>query len=320
MWDAREGCRHRWIKATRRNQSGGTSTNSGLHKPGVHKFSATVGFCRECGAWRGELGLEPTPELYIEHLCQVFDEVGRVLKRTGTCWVVMGDTYGGSGQGWGKRGKARGRNSIDRRPTGILCADRPRSYSAPPKSLSLIPSRFAIEMCNRGWTLRNIVIWHKQNHMPASVKDRFTNSYEQVFMLVRSRKYWFDLDAVRLPYKASSIARSRYSHKSHPQSPYKDQVDGENMERFVHPLGKNPGDLWTIPTRPFRGAHFATFPEKLVEPMIKAGCPEGGVVLDPFIGSGTTAVVARRLGRQFMGIDINPDYCEMARKRITKQM
>ena len=231
-----------------------------------------------------------------------------------------------------------------------------------------------------GLILRNIIIWYKPNHMPSSVKDRFTNAYEPVFMLVKSKKYWFDLDAVRAPHNSfdKEMQRSILNNKGN----YAARPDlCRSREEYYHPLGKNPGDLWAISTQPFPEAHFATFPEKLVEPMIKVGCPqwicsackkpkerimktigysyygnkrkranapgaevspksvfntgivaekitigwtdcgcnagwESGVVLDPFLGSGTTALVALKLGRRFVGIEINREYCEMALRRI----
>jgi site-specific DNA-methyltransferase (cytosine-N4-specific) len=249
-----------------------------------------------------------------------------VLKKSGTAWVVMGDTY------WSAKGSCHnpggGTGSIEtpRKASGIYPLHRGNSSDIPylrPKSLSLIPSRFAIEMCNRGWTLRNIVVWHKPNCIPSSAKDRFTADYEFVLFFVKSRNYYF-----RRQLEPYSGPINRWGGRimgggGHKVKEYlkgnkvgKSSCMRKGGDLRPHPCGRNPRCVWTVPTRGSAEPHFAVFPERLVEIPIKAGCPKGGIVLDPFAGSGTTAVVARRLGRRFIGVEVNPKYCRIARERV----
>ena len=243
----------------------------------------------------GQIGLEPTPQEYVEKLCQVFDVVGRVLRDDGTLWVVLGDTYFGSGKGVGSRGPRKERFRFHRRPTEI---------GGMPKSLALIPSRFAIAMTEIGWILRNVIIWHKPNAIPNSVKDRFTIDHESVFFFVKRGRYYFDRQFELSLYPGGKQGAKRPGSK------------GEIIKRTVNPtyLSRNivTGDfrnrrcVWTIPVVGRCKAHFATYPEDLIVTPIEAGCPEGGVVLDPFCGAGTTGIVCERLGRSFLGIELNP--------------
>jgi len=224
-----------------------------------------------------QIGLEPTLEEYLKKLLAVTAELKRVLKPTGVCFWNHASNY---------------KNKCD----------------------MLQNYRLILRMIDeQGWILRNIIIWHKPNHMPSSAKDRFTNAYEPVFMLVKSQKYWFDLDAVRIPHRTNVSGLPGHLDR-------KEEIDNwrscPSGPRNLHPAGRNPGDVWTVPTQPFPEAHFATFPERLVEPMIKAGCPPNGVVLDPFMGSGTVAKVATRLRRQWIGIELNPEYVEIAYRRL----
>jgi len=322
----------------------------------------------------GQLGLEPTFQEYITKLCDIFDEVKRVLKKTGTCFVNLGDTYSGAGSGQKDTGKAiyEG-NDFRKEPTKTNLSD---------KSLIQIPSRFAIEMSNRGWILRNEIIWYKRNCMPSSVKDRFTVDFEKVFFFVKNKKYFFEQQFE--PHKEVSI-KSRSSklnqttHEGSNMSAVNVQLGNKPRgNRFIPEQGRNKRCVWNITTKGFPGAHFAVFPEALVRPMIKSGCPkyvcskcgkarekiyekiykgstksgyndghgqgkhldipnetirgkeigytdcgcnspfESGVVLDPFMGSGTTGVVAKKLGMNFIGIDIKKEYVEMAKRRISK--
>ena len=377
----------------------------------------------------GQLGLEPTLDLFIEHLLEITKELKRVLKKTGILFWNHGDCYLSGNRGSvGIDPKYKTKNSPKMPSNRVGQVD---------KCLALQNFRLIIKMIDQqGWVLRNNVIWHKPNHMPSSVKDRFANSYENVFMLVRSKKYWFDLDAVRKPQAQSSIERSQRGISDHhkysglpnmggggglndprpntretkipkdqaemfgsPRARYhRDKTQSENYKangmrnapepgeaNAFNPAGKNPGDIWKIPTQPFSGAHFATFPEKLIQPMIMAGCPEAickkcgkareritkpteeyaknlggkgfakkdwiskgggsskadnypsvtaqyqtigwtdcgcsagwdkGIVLDPFSGSGTTALVAKKLGRRYIGIEINKDYVKMSEDRL----
>lgn len=296
-----------------------------------------------------QIGLEPTHWDYLVHLVAVFDEVKRVLKKDGTLWVNIGDTYGGSGKGYGdlnkdpKFGEGRQR-TLKPRGTRNVGAGGVRRHSEG-KSLLQIPARFAIMMTERGWILRNKIIWHKPNAMPQSVKDRFTVDYEEVLFFTKSKKYFFNqqlepLAESTLPrYKRGVSDNAKYRgagtaagaiSEPRPNIKTKDNrmAGGANSMQghsgyykkdgtpLFNPDGRNKRSVWAIPTQSFKGAHFATFPEKLVETPIRAGCRKGGVVLDPFMGSGTTLVVAEREGRKGVGIELNAEYIEIARARI----
>jgi len=232
--------------------------------------------------WVGQLGLEPTPQLYIQHLVGIFDEIKRVLKKTGTCWVNLGDTYGGT--------------------------------TKTAKSLAQIPSRFAIAMTDSGWILRNEIIWHKPNCLPSSVKDRFTVDFEKLFFFVKSKRYYFEqqLEVATEPIgRAVKLGAKTLGGDAVLGSP----ANRPDRKPFINNGRRNKRTVWSITTRPYKGAHFAVFPPELVETPIKAGCPPGGVVLDPFGGSGTTSEVARRLGRASIIIELNPDYLELVKER-----
>ncbi|MCK9578743.1 site-specific DNA-methyltransferase [bacterium] len=270
---------------------------------------------------KGQLGNEPTFYAYLESLLSIFDEVKRVLKPTGTCWVNLGDTYGtSSGSGIRKNKQATNRGTQfnkgwqERGKSGVKGLE---------KSLCQIPARFAIEMTNRGWILRNEIIWQKPNCMPQSVKDRFTMDFEKIFFFTKNRKYYFkqqfdlanydgrkDTIMKGSPKYNTEVMPGRKPHTMAARGHERWQIDSEGNRI------RNRRCVWNIATRPFSGAHFATFPERLVETPIKSGCPDGGVVLDPFIGSGTTALVAQRLGKNFIGIELNKKYCEIAEERI----
>lgn len=409
VWGGKAECAHRFASHLIREQR---KLTHGITDAVNEKLATQT--CEVCSAWRGSLGLEPSLELYVEHLCMIFDEAWRVLKPTGTLWVNLGDTYVGS---WGSSGPHRSSTHTKQDRTGSwfrpgyddMAVSPPSSMEqvVARRSLCQIPARFAIAMANRGWIVRNDIVWHKPNHMPASVKNRFTTSWEHLFLFVRSERYYFDLDAVRVPHtslkKAKIPGPARWSPHLHGlRRPPRGGEEGS-----MHPLGKNPGDFWTIPaetrtlgailgpsgavkvpggsgwvghpgggqsrivrerdprclspngknpgdvwdvkTVSSKWGHFATFPEGLVERPIKAGCPAEvcvkcgipqmsrftklarnelilgcncgaksmpGIVLDPFMGSGTTAVVAKRLGRQFLGFEMNANYVELAMKRL----
>lgn len=236
-----------------------------------------------------QVGLEGTPREYVERLVGVFRECRRVLKDTGTLWLVIGDKYD------------------DGRLLGM-------------------PWRVALALVDDGWTLRADCIWHKPNAMPSSVKSRPTVDHEYIFFFTRSADYYYNADAIREPHVTfSETSRMRGGRRHFGQrggTPEAGKNGGSNnlhdgrWDQAFHPLGRNKRTVWSIPLSKYRDAHFAVFPESLVETCIQAGCPAQGVVLDPFSGSGTTAVVARRLGRKYLGIDCAPEYCEMARARL----
>jgi DNA modification methylase len=236
-----------------------------------------------------QVGSEKTPDEYVARLTAVFDEARRVLKKTGTLWLVIGDKY------------------VDNRQLGM-------------------PWRLALSMMDSGWLLRSDVIWQKPNAMPSSVKTRPTIDHEYVFFFTKSADYYYNADAIREPhvtFSASSRMRGGRNHFGKRGSTPEAGKNGGSTnlhdarwDQAFHPLGRNKRTVWSIPLSKFRGAHFAVFPEALVKTCILAGCPEGGVVLDPFLGSGTTAVVSKQLGRSYVGIDCVREYCTIAKKRL----
>jgi len=342
----------------------------------------------------GQFGLEKTPEEYVAKMVKVFREVKRILKKKGTLWLNLGDSYAGSGQGWGQRPETLTKLQGGNRGS-LHCLNEPLvGYHIPglkPKDLVGIPWRVAFALQADGWYLRQDIIWAKPNPMPESVTDRCTKSHEYIFLLAKSPKYYFDNEAI----KETAI------HKEDPRAGYgrlhyrgkREGQNGTGQENFVKIVEtRNKRSVWTITTKPFKEAHFATFPEDLIKPMILAGCPEfvckkcgkvreriidnservntrpglntgnmksgketdpnkvlhnsdlskyrqqiiyktlgytdcgcnagftGGIVLDPFVGSGTTALVAKNLGRHFIGIELNPEYVKMANKRLNFEM
>lgn len=267
-----------------------------------------------------QIGLEATPEEYIERLCAVFDEVRRVLKPTGTCWVNLGDAFA-------TRSNKTG-NTL-KHPQPILSASsndalnfkRPRAR-LPGKCLVQLPARFSLAMIERGWILRNEIIWHKPNCLPQSARDRFTIDFERLFFFVKQRHYYFRQQfeplqgKERLPHR---LLKSASHHKRIYGDKYISTINPSTAEASrlrILRYGRNKRCVWRISVRPFRGEHFATFPPELIETPIKAGCPQGGIALDPFMGSGTTAIVARRHGRKFIGIELNPTYVRLAQQRL----
>lgn len=275
----------------------------------------------------GQIGLEETPDEYIGRLVEVFREVRRTLKQDGTLWVVIADSYAGSGKGRCKDG------SYSQNATTIESEGQINSVLKPakiaqglkPKDLIGIPWMLAFALRADGWYLRSDIIWNKPNVMPESVKDRCTKSYEHVFMLAKSRRYYFDSEAVMVPAhydgrkETLNKGSSKYQDTVVPgHSPQSQHTAGKPHERWRFKDGKpvkNRRDVWTVCTRPYKGAHFATFPPELIEPCILAGSRTGGTVLDPFIGSGTTAEVADRLGRDCIGIELNPEYAALIKER-----
>lgn len=290
---------------------------------------------------KGQIGLEPNVDQWVAALRAVMTEVGRVLKPTGTLWLNLGDSY-----------------------------SRSIRHGAPAKSLLLAPEKLLLALEADGWLLRNKVVWAKSNGMPAAARDRLTPKWEPLFLLTRSPNYFFDLDAIRIPprsrlAKPSPVsAATKHAVTDGPRPPWAGPAAGRNdglealkaQGRSSHPLGANPGDVWTIPTASYRGAHFATFPPALVERPLRATCPERicrtcgtpwwrspvvrdlgalavlgklrkscpceqrdwqpGVVLDPFMGAGTVGLVAQQLGRRWLGIELNPAFADQALARI----
>jgi len=263
-----------------------------------------------------QLGLEETPEEFVNNLVEVFREVKRVLRDDGTVWLNLGDSYGQQkGKGFNANSKegyvVSRRKELQERQGNIEV-----KTNLPPKNLVGIPWRVAFALQADGWYLRQDIIWHKPNPMPESVKDRCTKAHEYIFLLSKSRKYYCDMESIREPIKESNkgfiMARARTAQGA---------LGGKNkhnMEKrnYKEIKGANKRSVWTVTTKPFKGAHFATFPMDLIEPCVLAGCPEGGTVLDPFGGSGTTALVANGHNRDAVLIEINEEYIEIAKKRL----
>lgn len=283
----------------------------------------------------GQIGTEETPEEYIAKLVEVFREVRRILRPQGTMWVNIGDSYATSS---GPQPPTNTRNS-----NGHTKKSVPEGYKR--KDLIGVPWMLAFALRADGWYLRQDIVWNKTNPMPESVRDRCTKSHEYIFLLSKSPKYYFDAAAISEPIAGSSTKRYLQNieqQRGSDRQPGKTNgtmkaalprfggnkygEDGRDETRtksgkiYIPTLRRNKRSVWSVSTAGFRGAHFATFPEKLVEPCILAGCPEAGTVLDPFTGSGTTGVVAKRLGRNFVGCEINPEYWKMATDRIASTM
>ena len=234
-----------------------------------------------------QLGQETTPEAFVSNLADIFEEGKRVLRDDGTAWINIGDTYFGA-----KGGAWVGANSITTEETGseyrIKKKAPPKHKYLKVKDLAGVPWKFAIEMQKRGWYLRQDIIWHKPVPMPESVNDRLQKSHEHIFLFSKKKNYYFDTMAIAKP-----------------------SINGDRLVRLQ--------DVWTIPTSNYQGAHFAVFHTKLPELCIKAGTKEGDVVLDPFMGSGTTAYVSQRLNRKWIGIELNPEYVKIIKERTAQQ-
>lgn len=262
----------------------------------------------------GQMGLEETPEEYVAALVALLREARRVLKDDGTLWLNLGDSYAGSGMGGGNGTSSTLDSTHHAERTGTQSVSL-RNDGLPAKNLIGIPWRVAFALQADGWYLRQEIIWSKPNPMPESVKDRCTKSHEQIFLLTKNARYYFDADAIKEPAKWERWG-NQTEHKKHPGTA--GHLAGKTKTE-LQALGggkRNKRTVWTVTPKPFKGAHFATFPIDLIEPCVLAGCPVGGLVLDPFAGAGTTGLAANKHGRNFLGLELNPDYAEMARKRI----
>ncbi len=281
--------------------------------------------CGKCGARRidSQLGIEKTPEEYVRKMVEVFREVRRVLRRDGTLWLNLGDSYAGSGKGaWDNKNGGQ-------KEVYIPDADSPQALlpkvpnGLKPKDLVGIPWRVAFALQADGWWLRSDIIWAKPNPMPESVTDRPTKSHEYLFLLTKSANYFYDAEAIKEPQSdwnpetnGGSIGLRGSSWMVQAQGG--EHGGGKPAQR--NPNGRNKRSVWTITTRPFKGAHFATFPPALIEPCILAGSKIGDIVLDPFAGSGTTGMVALQSGRRALLIELNPKYLPMIESRCSVQV
>lgn len=265
----------------------------------------------------GQWGLEITFQKYLEHLWEMMDEIYRVLKPSGTCWINLGDTYAR-----GSRAKyAHSNQSIRSKHEQLIEPNTKPNYEGLDKCLILIPHRFAIGCIDRGWIVRNDIIWAKRNGMPESVNDRFAKKHEYIFLMAKSKKYYFDLDAIRDKHIWGNDKRNdgkRHEYKEGAKA-YDDKKIGIKAVSF-NPLGKNPGDVsdfWDIKTKPSSVKHYASYNVELITKPILAGCPEGGLIYDPFMGSGTTAIHSIMNNRNFIGSEMSTEYLEIANKRIS---
>ena len=287
----------------------------------------------------GQIGLEDTPDAYVERMVEVFREVRRTLKDDGTLWLNLGDSYNGSSGSGGATAK-QATNAGSFHDGGIRLAP-----GLKPKDLVGIPWRVAFALQVDGWWLRSDIIWHKPNPMPESVTDRPTKAHEYVFLLSKSARYYYDADAVREPHSSwNGVTRDSYKGgkgdertglnlspqgavlpSGRKEAHSTGTRSGANLSSAYaggppgHAGGRNKRSVWTVTTKPYSGAHFACYPPELITPCILAGCPEGGIVLDPFFGSGTTGMVAEQCGRAWFGIEINPEYETLIRKRTAQR-
>jgi DNA modification methylase len=269
-----------------------------------------------------EIGQEDTVEGYVKKMVEVFRGVRRILRDDGTLWLNLGDSYMSATCVPPPQTVANGNNRG--MPTDSIPANRQKQNGLKQKDLIGIPWRVAFALQADGWYLRQDIIWHKPNPMPESVEDRCTKAHEYIFLLSKKPKYYYDHNAIKEPHKWSHVGEMRKGKESKNggsiEEPIKGRGNTTGSFRAFGEGGKNKRSVWTVTTKPFRGAHFATFPKELIEPCVLAGCPKGGTVFDPFTGSGTTAVVALNNGRNYIGTELNPDYVKLAESRIADEV
>jgi len=273
----------------------------------------------ECGATKTDeqLGSEKHFKDFVNNLCNVFDEIKRVLKDTGTCFVNLGDTYATDFKGGQKANP--GDKSFYKNGTGQYGRIK-LNTEITQKCLMMIPERFALQMIDTGWILRNQIIWHKPNQMPSSATDRFTVDFEKIFFFVKKPMGYYFEQQLEKSIWAEFDKRSEV--KGGVKSNGKTATGNYATNKVAYTEGgmRNVRTTWSVNTEPNSEAHFATYPQRLVERMIKAGCPENGLVIDPFFGSGTTGIYALKAGRKYVGIELNPEYVKIAEKRLYKEI
>ena len=296
VWGGDEDCEHTWDDIQRFHPTRGKRDGDGKYvdpkwvAKGGRKAEVTSNFCTKCNAWKGELGSEPTLELFVEHLCDVFDEIWRVLRKDGTVWLNLGDGYAGGGRaGNNPEYKAKHTNFGKVQDMSTYTGPSEIPEGLKPKDLIGVPWRVALALQSKGWWLRNDIIWSKPNPMPEPVKDRLTKSHEYIFLLTKSKRYYYDHEAIKEPYTDSSIQRINQASFDKQTGGDKDygkvsvQTKNTNsirgtLEKFKENLGggRNRRTVWEVVTKPYPGAHFATFPEEIPETCIKAGTSKAG--------------------------------------------
>ena len=271
---------------------------------------------RDYGTAQKGIGLEADVTEWVDSIVQVFQKVRRVLRDDGTVWLNLGDKYAGSGGAGGDYNPGGLKDGVTGGPVAST-----RQSGLKQKDLMGLPWRVAFALQADGWYLRRDIIWHKPNPMPESATDRPSTAHEYIFLLTKQPHYFYDSDAIREP--QITVPNPKDVNRSDYRPGDNQGFHGNGMftkHREYHPLGRTKRSVWTIPTQAFSGAHFATYPEKLVEPCIKAGTKEGDTVLDPFSGAGTTGLVALKLDRNYIGIELNPEYAAMSHKRIVESV
>ncbi len=330
IWGGGASCQHQWQSESVKGQSGGPSDKQKLNA-GSRFAPSTCLTCSTCSAWYGSLGLEPQPELFIEHLVMLFREVQRVLRGDGTLWIVIGDSYYGGAGGYNpkyeKESADAGPKSFGGTKDDTIRVNQRQSRKAPQKRADIktkdlvgVPWMLAFALRADGWFLRQDIIFSKGNPMPESVTNRCTKSHEYVFLLAKSEKYYFDSDAIK-----EDAVHAGKKVKLGAKLLSKGQANAigiaasgnDTANEVIVAAKRNKRSVWHMNSAPFKAAHFATYPPELVTTPILAGSKPGDVVLDCFSGAATTGLVALELGREYIGLEQNPLYNEIARKRLT---
>lgn len=331
-----------------------SSSLGGGKKHTGHRLEGFKDKCAYCGAMRidKQLGMERTPELYVKNLLKILMESRRVLTDDGTLWLNLGDSYAGSGKGFGDNRNDKGKQGENAGSINVTGTNYYTANTLKAKDLVGIPWMVAFALRKKGWFLRCDIIWHKTNCMPESVTDRPTKNHEYIFLFSKSSKYYYDYEAIKTKLAESTLNDSRlYKDNYENNRPERDVAGGNNQQggglikrkadrQRGHVLphagfnnkwdnmtlaeqqanGANKRSVWTVATKPFKDAHFATFPVDLIIDCIKAGSAPGDTILDPFMGAGTTALAAAKLGRNFIGAELNEKYINIARKRLQKEL
>lgn len=309
-------CDHSWIENIRHPAGGMGSkgANVGANRndfANMRDHDVISNTCSKCGAWKGQFGQEPDFHDYITHMVDICNEAGKTLVDDGSLWVNLGDSYCGTGNkgNYTDPKYPKGRNGQSFAINGKIEGIRR-------KSLVGIPDRFKIAMIDSGWICRNEIVWHKLNQMPSSVKDRFTVDFEKFYFFTKNEKYYFEQQLEESEW--AKLDKRAETGATLGQKGSMGEYAQNESGKYRKDKMRNMRCVWSINTKPLKEAHFAVYPENLIETPIKACCPENGLVMDIFFGSGTTGVVAKKFDRNYLGIELNPEYIKIAKKRISK--